>query len=239
MGIIEDKCGCFKNNSKVIEYNLDDENKAKSTTVVEYSPNHRNEHKNESKLQNLLNSLGSSNNRKFNLMIKNNENEEKINLDLNEFICSKENLRKLVKLQAFFKGFKLRKYFHSSLRNMLYKETISLIEYYTNKFRTDLLIKVEENIIQTFDPTGWMKFYPLNEKLFNFSFGKVDNSTVFLDEKKESIYSGEMNLKTKKHGYGVYLTKNGIKYEGSWINDSFTCWGRMIDNQGNIATGKF
>lgn len=52
-----------------------------------------------------------------------------------------------------------------------------------------------------------------------------------------TVYSGQWNLKSKKHGYGIYIKPDGSKYEGFWNMDKIEGVGRYIDKNGNYYQG--
>ena len=59
------------------------------------------------------------------------------------------------------------------------------------------------------------------------------------DESKNSFYSGSVNAKGQKHGFGLLMNLNGEKYEGYWENDCFQPYGRFENDKGEIFEGSF
>lgn len=55
----------------------------------------------------------------------------------------------------------------------------------------------------------------------------------------KSFYYGQRNKALNRHGYGTLYLMDGKKYEGFWINNEFSLFGRHIDNELNIYEGDF
>jgi hypothetical protein len=62
-------------------------------------------------------------------------------------------------------------------------------------------------------------------------------SEMYLDPKDNSVYSGYMTVYLKKQGSGSLWCTNGEIYEGNWINNEFTGFGRYINIDGNLFEG--
>jgi len=60
-----------------------------------------------------------------------------------------------------------------------------------------------------------------------------------LDEDANCFYSGQMNSKKQKHGYGIMMKSNGERQEGYFENDSFQPYGRYINEKGEVFEGAF
>ena len=86
----------------------------------------------------------------------------------------------------------------------------------------------------------WKKFYPNDEKFFNYNKGNVIKSqTKFQNDLNETeTYIGELNQNGEKNGFGK-LFSNNLKRIGTWRNNQFTGWGREIREDGEIYEGKF
>ncbi len=154
-------------------------------------------------------------------------------------IKDEETIKKIMRIQNFTKCFLMKIKFKSTLRKKYLYDTLNLLEKYSNEFRTVNLYKAESYKNSAYDPMGWKNFYKPDDKYFNYNFGKVYNCKLLVSKDKSSIYSGQVNIDYQKHGYGVLLSKDGIKYEGAWFNDKFNCWGKLIDQKGNNFQGKF
>jgi hypothetical protein len=70
----------------------------------------------------------------------------------------------------------------------------------------------------------------------NKSIDKVFYQEILLE--KGLMYSGFINLKKQKHGYGKCWKNTGEVYEGYWLNNNFTGYGRYITEEGNVLEGK-
>ena len=77
----------------------------------------------------------------------------------------------------------------------------------------------------------------MKNDIFNYNYGRIFQSKLLISSEESSIYSGQVNINNQKHGFGVLLTKDGTKYEGAWISNKFTCWGKFIDLEGTIYIG--
>jgi hypothetical protein len=53
-----------------------------------------------------------------------------------------------------------------------------------------------------------------------------------------SIYKGQWNYSGNKHGYGVYIDRDGSKYEGYFVNGNISGRGRFINTKGDFYEGK-
>lgn len=219
MGQIGDKCNCFKDKSDPNTYNFEEESNRQP--MQPQSSKQFNAHEFLSKRAKSGMSFDmSSTELKY--------PELKDSLKIHSF----------VKLQTAIKAFLYRKKFELVYKKQLIQETYNLLEKYTQELRTNILFKAESYKNTSYDPNGWKKFYPNEEKMFSYNFGRVFNTKLLIYNDGLSIYSGQVNIKNNKHGFGVLLTKEGMKYEGAWINNKFTCWGRFIDSEGNIYNGK-
>lgn len=55
----------------------------------------------------------------------------------------------------------------------------------------------------------------------------------------KSFYFGERNKALNRNGYGTLYLMDGSKYEGFWINNELSLYGRHIDNELNVFEGEF
>lgn len=53
------------------------------------------------------------------------------------------------------------------------------------------------------------------------------------------LYSGYINIDQQRNGYGVLYKKTGEIYEGNWIANKFTGYGRVTVEDGSVTEGKF
>ena len=75
------------------------------------------------------------------------------------------------------------------------------------------------------------------EKLENCQ--NLKKEIIVVDDETGSFYSGTLNSKNQKHGFGVFMKKNGERYEGFFENDVFNSFGRYINEKGEIYEGLF
>jgi len=79
------------------------------------------------------------------------------------------------------------------------------------------------------DLSNFSKMFALNKMKFKAKIIKYH----------DQIYLGEVNIHTKKNGVGTLILKNYSKYEGTWVEDNFSGWGRYIDTEGTMIEGYF
>jgi hypothetical protein len=144
--------------------------------------------------------------------------------------------RALIKIQKVCKGFLIRKHL-VKIKKILMDYENDLTDQYQRNFKTLTLLKSEREVKSPYDRSGWKNFYQ-EDTLFNYNYGKVYLNRMHVFD-KSSFYTGDMNSKGEKHGYGVLLQKNGVKWEGSWKHNQFTGWGRLIDTEGTVYEGYY
>lgn len=106
------------------------------------------------------------------------------------------------------------------------------------QYKTSNILRAENKRKIPYSKTGWKKFYPMDETKFTKNYGKVIQ-TQLLHINNDEIYTGSIDLKNKKHGFGISTLKNGTKLTGFWEENNFEGWGEMIDQDGNIFQGLF
>ena len=225
MGQIGDKCNCFKDKTQKSEYNFEEDNE-----IIKYTPSAKNNFDGDDIL---------SRKAKAHLILQ--EDPSKFELKYPE-LKDERVINMIIKLQSLGRGVLFRNEFKQIIKKKLVQDTINLLEKHTQEFRTNNLFKAENYKSSVFDPYGWKKFYSTTEEnnsIFSPNFGNIYNCKLLILNKGTAIYSGQLNLKNEKHGFGVLLTKDGMKYEGAWMNNKFTCWGKFIDVDGTIFIGKY
>lgn len=218
MGNVE-KCNCFKGDDK-------------QTYTIE-------ERKNDSKQ---LATTPSKSPFNANTFLSKSKAKTRVNEDIEYKISSlnKSDLRSIIKLQAFIKGVLYRILFKSSVKAALIEEFNDLYNKCIEDFTTQTMLKAESYKDNCYNPNGWVDH--INQKddsRFKVNYGKVLETKLLISKDGSSIYSGSINYRQQKHGFGVLLNSNGEKFEGFWLNDKFTGWGKHIDIEGNILVGKF
>ncbi len=136
------------------------------------------------------------------------------------------------------KGISYRKHFRSTIKSDLEKQQSKIHEYIVNNFPSEKVKKAEANRKQEFIVDGWKKFYPVNTKIFNINHGEV-HETKFLIFNGNEYYSGLLNRKSQKHGFGISIHRQGEKYQGFFFENNYHGWGELIDKSGNIFQGQF
>jgi len=140
-------------------------------------------------------------------------------------------------IYAFIRGFLARKKFSKSRKTLEINHERD-IENLNIQYKTSNLVKAENRRSVPYSKTGWKKFYPYNQDKFIKNYGKTILVKMLVINNQE-IYSGEINYKNNKHGFGVSIIKSGCKYTGYWFENSFEGWGEYIDADGNIFQGLF
>lgn len=141
-------------------------------------------------------------------------------------------------LSKYAKGISYRKQFKTTFKPELEKQQSRIHEYIVSNFPSEKVKKAEANRKQDFAVDGWKKFYPANTKIFNINHGEV-HETKFLIFNGNEYYSGLLNRKSQKHGFGISIHRQGEKYQGFFFENNYHGWGELIDKSGNIFQGQF
>ena len=142
--------------------------------------------------------------------------------------------KKFRSVQKTINGFLYRIKFRQIIRAELYQKS------------QNLLIKHEEDFTSVYQ----LNLAQFNTQIYNSShiYNEEDGNLVRIfkcalvqNEQNQavSLYKGEVNLETEKHGFGILYLKNSSYFEGYWIRDTFSCLGRYIDESGCLYEGKF
>lgn len=93
-----------------------------------------------------------------------------------------------------------------------------------------------------FDPSGWKKYYPADDKFFNFDYGSTYQDQVQIlhpdNPSAMEVYQGELNTMGQRHGFGVLHTADAIR-RGEFRNGNFTGWGREARANNEVVEGRF
>ena len=131
---------------------------------------------------------------------------------------------KVIRIQRFLRmsNFKIR------IKPSLFENTIKIYDENRAKFTSNNLQKAE-NQKSNFQIN-------INPEITKKSF--VMYTKILFSNDKNSFYSGQVNIKTQKHGKGFLINHNCSKYEGIWNEDEFI-YGKYIDSEGNLFEGHF
>lgn len=220
MGQLPDKCNCF--NSKYGNKDLMIEDK-----VISIQGNQQHKQPNVKAIPNLNRT-------------KTKVGKDKLKLK-SAIIYSDDYDREIIDMIAKFQGVIRGAILRSKLtiiKEKLEKETLNKIQTLALKFKTPILEKVESNQKFAYNPNGWSKFYAKDCKNFKVNYGKTYLTKLRVSDNNSAIFSGHTNLNGQRHGYGVCVNSNAIKYEGFWQNGEFTGWGKKVDQEGNVMMGK-
>lgn len=136
------------------------------------------------------------------------------------------------------KGKLFKKNFKTMHKPELEKQQSKINQYIINNFTHQNVKKADENRKQIYDIDGWKKFYPANTKTFNINHGEI-HETKFLIFNGNEYYSGLLNRKGQKHGFGVSIQRQGDRYQGFFFENLYHGWGELIDKNGNLFQGEF
>lgn len=208
MGNLANKCSCFNNDDK-LNNQIETTQSIISSTID--SPKYSS-----STIKELLN-------------VKN------TNSSIFKFSETK-NFKNLKHLQANVKGWLLRIKYQKVLKIRLLENTSNVIKICKDKFISLNLIK-SENTFGSFDQEKWKKYYNLQEfrDFFN-QFGLLLKTKIVVYG-NNSYYIGTVNLEGWRCGYGELVNIKGTKFQGSWVNNIFSGWGRYIDEEGTLWEG--
>ena len=148
------------------------------------------------------------------------------------------NEESVKKIQKQYRIYKNKNKYKKEIKPKLLEETKNLIK----NLYEECLTFGELPPSDDYDPEGWKKYYPTNERFFLYQKGKVfQNQIRIYNLNKKSnieIYEGEMNINNMKHGFGI-LTTPQYQLKGTWRKNDFTGWGRKSIRNGEIMEGKF
>jgi hypothetical protein len=124
----------------------------------------------------------------------------------------------------------IRQFTKFSVKNILQKETDAEYERVLREYTTETLEKTE-SVLSSFEFKSERR---IGQKTF---FAKIllRNHEMW----GKALFSGNVDIKTKKHGDGFLITSDGNKFIGNWVEDCFSGFGRAIDNKGNLFEGNF
>lgn len=174
-----------------------------------------------------------------------------LNNDSNQFV------KAINLINAISKGYKFRKFFESNLKDKLKVQRALEIDNLKLKFNQigedinkklsfnknsylDILEKAKDTAIFNKDQKlknsleHSIKQYTVNQVMLGFTI----NECCIL-KKDTYLYIGSVNKYNEKHGFGILYKINGSKYEGLFIKNKFTGWGRYIDSSENYYEGFF
>lgn len=170
------------------------------------------------------------------------------------------NVNKINELNCLVRGFLFRKRFKNGLKNelidferKLYSEYVNTIS--LNKNVTSILYQQPPN---EYLNTSYSDFYEndpteeikakLNQikKYKNGLIATYSNQNVSYTSLQDclnniqSLYKGEVDLYSNtKNGMGELIIRNGDNYYGTWFNNVFTGWNRIITTNGKLLVGLF
>ena len=170
----------------------------------------------------------------------------------------------VTKLTKFIRGFLIRNKYKNYLKKELETFTNQIYSDYINKISLNenvskILFNPENNSdITKYLLTNWDEFYkedPIKDLkstikkiktykkglIFNYQNRKFSSEDINeILQNVKSVYKGEINIYTKeKNGIGEEIFKDGSQKFGTWYQNKFYGWNRLIDSNGNLYIGLF
>ena len=148
-------------------------------------------------------------------------------------------LLKLIRMQSLSRGFLYKKQFRLSVKQILINEAQTILNEYKSNFKLNSLYQ-DEYKYPSFDPKGWTKYDSESDpKLssLNLDYSTAYNTTILIDYTNNNFYTGQVNKRYHKQGYGIFYIRDGSKYQGHWRGNEFAGWGRYSDKEGNLLEG--
>ena len=142
------------------------------------------------------------------------------------------------KINAVTRGFLYRK-LYKKIKPELEKQTKRIHDYIKNNFTLATIKKTEEKRKIFYSKEGWKKFYAEDTKFFVIHYNDIHESKFLVLNNGSEYYSGSLNQKNQKHGFGISIERQGNKYTGYWYENMYHGWGELIDKNGNIFQGPF
>ena len=157
-------------------------------------------------------------------------------------------------IQALVKGVLFREKFNSNkgMKNMLKKRERNSIKNIEKNYIPKILLNRKKLFVTKNFKENWKKYYneeeynklKLNniEKNTNYNKYHIKTKCLITEYKGERcLYKGVLNINNNNFdGYGVLYIKSSLKYyEGNFINNDFTGWGRHINSKGICYEGFF
>jgi len=127
----------------------------------------------------------------------------------------------------------------SILTSTLENEFLDIDE--TTKQIINKYITTDIKSTSNFFPDNYKLFYPSSNDYFKIPEPFMKKQIKYYinnDPSKIAIYNGGINKLNKRHGLGQLKEPNLIKI-GTWKNNEFTGWGRIIYNNGQVLEGKY
>lgn len=150
----------------------------------------------------------------------------------------------IIKVQKFVRGKQARQAFDNSVKSKLYQSQMEVLGK-SNKLFSSLKEAEAKVSTKPYDKNGWKEVYPSGHDFFSFNYENLKDQKIMIvppladaNDKEVSYYTGQVNDKNERHGYGI-LSNSKIKHEGFWRNNSFTGWGRETTLNGNMLEGLF
>jgi len=182
----------------------------------------------------------------------------KTNIDNNDIFSKEEfnylqqNIGSLLKIQRNVRTFLMKSFYKKSkvmLKNESYQIKKQTIQQYMNPKVSESIELMKNNPLnynkwkdeEYLKNLEWIEIEKVNLQM-NKNKSRLQNiyyTDMYLNPIDNSLYCGYMTTNLKKHGLGSLWHKNGEIYEGNWINNEFTGYGRFTNVDGNVFEGKF
>ena len=163
-------------------------------------------------------------------LVKNKQNRRKFNPSIADIKLYKENLYKIVKIQALFRGLLTRKT-HAEL---LSKRTLKTQRSTSRKVKLIDKFPVFSNANTEKSEQRFGKFDYTKANVPN-DLELIEKGPCELDNK--AVYLGQWSKTGLREGKGVQVWTDCSKYEGYWHQDMANGYGRLIHSDGDVYEG--
>jgi hypothetical protein len=175
---------------------------------------------------NIYNICGGKNSKKLE------DNEFPMTKTPNEMTITPEAVKSVEKIQTKFRASKAKGELSNSKSYLLKEFDENIANYGQYITISEMNGKTDENVRKVETILKPLKITDEERNRYKHVFEKPP--ILFKDG---TIYKGQWNYLGKKHGYGIYIKKDGSKYEGFWLNDKIHGKGRYIEKRGNYYEG--
>jgi len=152
----------------------------------------------------------------------------------------KENLPKIIKLQACYRGYTVRKNMSPELKNIRAKQHVGTSE------SGQQIQKPARKEISVVPDYSNPETRATEQRLGPFKYEKpAEPETQELEDRgpfeldNGAIYIGQWSKDGLRHGKGIQTWPDGSKYEGYWKNDMANGKGRLIHADGDVYEGEW
>ena len=165
-------------------------------------------------------------------------------------------------LNKYIRGYLFRKHYHKSLKNQLIESSNKIYSEFTKRYaknsKVNEILYSKDLKVQSILTLNWDEYYsedPIEETKEEISKTKKYKKGMIIKyhdknlnlsnineiiKQGDSLYKGEVDIITNKRcGIGELIYKSGAQKYGTWYNNEFIGWNRLIDSNGVLFIGLF